>query len=127
MAFALPRVVLLLSFVSLGAAQSTHWPGTWSASSGSRTLTGSWDATLGDNPNVAFGTWTLLDRAGKQLAHGTWSARKAEKTWNGGWQARPSSGPALSGTWRARFPIVSPTRLSDLFEFALTNVVNGSW
>jgi hypothetical protein len=108
--------------------QPGEWKGTWSASGGSWPLSGSWTATEGDNPYAAYGTWAVLDASGKTAASGTWSASKAEKRWEGAWQARiGSSAATFAGTWSARSPIVSPTTLTDMFEFAITNAFTGEW
>ena len=120
-------VVGLWLWAGVFSAQSTRWRGTWTATVGGQPVTGTWTASLGENPNVALGGWTLLDGSGKPIASGTWSARKADKGWQGAWQARVSSGQTHSGTWTARSPIVSPARLVDLLDFALTNITSGTW
>ena len=109
-------------------AQPKEWLGTWSATGGSRPLSGTWTATWGDSLYVAYGTWAVLDGSGKPAASGTWSASKAEKTWQGAWQARIGNSTAtFAGTWSARSPIVSPATLADLFEFAIANIATGEW
>lgn len=108
--------------------QPREWLGTWSATGAGGPLSGTWTATLGDSPYVAYGAWALLDASGKTVLSGTWSASKAQKTWEGSWQARiGNSAAAFAGTWRARSPIVSPASLADLFEFAVSNIATGEW
>ncbi len=120
------RFVPLLVWAGVLLGQSTSWRGAWTATGPGHGWKGTWTANVPDNPNIAFGTFTLDDESGKTVVQGTWSARKMEKRWEGAWQARVDN-ESYSGTWTARTPILSPSRLIDLLDLALSNPVMGSW
>ena len=118
---------MALVLVAPLGAQSGLWSGTFSATGFGRTRTGAWTATRADDSNTVLGSWTLLDPAGKPLASGSWSARKAEKRWEGAWQTRDAKGQTLSGSWTAQSPIPAPSGLTDLLDYALSQVASGAW
>ena len=82
---------------------------------------------MGDSPNVAYGTWALLNESGRQVATGTWSVRKTNKRWEGAWHARLQSGLDLEGTWTAHSAIISASSMGALFDLGMSNIVRGTW
>jgi len=122
------RILLwLLALGAIGAAETTYWEGTWTATGGGTTLGGTWTARPHQDPTVGQGAWTLRDGSGRVVASGSWSARKGEKSWEGTWQARASSGPIYSGTWTARAPLDSASAFGAMLDRAVEQVVSGSW
>ncbi len=120
------RLVLLVGLAAALSGQSTSWRGAWTATASGRAWKGTWTASVGDNPNIAFGTLAVVDDSGKTVRNGTWSARKVEKRWEGSWHVRFTD-QNYSGTWTARTSILSPSRLIDLLDLAMSNAINGSW
>ena len=110
-----PRAALLAAGVWLlagallvaGAARAADAPalqGAWAATNtGGSVFRGTWSADIAvATPDVALGTWTLLDERGAAVMGGTWSARKAPRGWRGAWSARVAvTNQILSGTWEA--------------------------
>lgn len=118
---------LLLSLAAAAAAQSARWHGTFAATAQGATLAGTWTAQAGKDPHTAFGSWALLNAAGKPIAAGTWSAAKAEDRWEGGWRARVESGREFSGGWTAHLTAGSGATMSELFEAAVKSMASGNW
>jgi hypothetical protein len=78
--------------------------GIWIATkSDGQVFRGTWAAEVAiATPNVALGTWSLMDERGTALLGGTWSARKAPRGWRGAWSARVAvTNQIFSGTWEA--------------------------
>ena len=61
--------LLMACNTSAGTGQLS---GGWSATIGGRTVGGGWTAEPHEEPDAAWGTWSLLDRSGGRLASGTW-------------------------------------------------------
>jgi len=108
--------------------------GSWSATAGpNQVLQGTWTAELSPaTPNVAQGSWTLLNRSNQTAARGTWSAAKTEKVWSGSWQARVATergaaGRLLSGSWRTEISSADVRSLAELLEHTFREQVSGSW
>jgi len=122
------RMLSAMLLIALAASSQTkNWSGTWTATAGSRTLSGSWSAAEDDAAATASGGWTLTDPSGTALAAGTWSARKGVKAWQGSWQARAVSGQVYSGTWRAQTALAPTEPLTAMFEAALSGAIQGAW
>jgi hypothetical protein len=127
--------VLAALLTATSSAQSTTTiRGGWSATAGpNQALQGTWTAELTPaNPNVAQGSWTLLNRSNQIAASGTWSAARAEKVWSGNWQARVAtegggSGRLLSGSWRTQISDADVRSLAELLEKTFREQVNGTW
>jgi len=112
---------------ALAGAQTTQWRGTWSATAPGRKLAGSWTGRLGEDPNVVTGAWTLFDPGGRTIASGAWSARKLDQRWEGTWRARDLTRQNLAGSWTQRSPVLPASRLSGLFDSALSKITSGGW
>ena len=119
--------------ISLTVAAAAQIPdaalrGSWAATAGGQTLSGTWTArALPDNANAAQGTWALLD--GTRIASsGTWSAAKAATGWTGSWQARVAgSNQLLSGTWRVDAPAGDVKTFAALLQKSVEQQVSGAW
>ncbi len=131
-------LAFLLLTVSGGAGQAPPaLRGSWAASTDAkRMLYGTWSAqTLPASPNVAQGSWTLLNEASQIVLEGTWSALKSQRSWNGTWSARivPSgraaspSGRVVSGTFRADLDGSDAKTLEEMLQRTLQTQVTGAW
>jgi hypothetical protein len=97
-------LVALLSARAHAADAPTKLDGTWSATNAAKQVfRGFWTAEVAPGtPDVALGTWTMVDDRGTTLMGGTWSARRAPRGWRGTWSARIGAGNnVVSGTWEA--------------------------
>jgi hypothetical protein len=126
--------VLTVLLAATAPAQTTTIQGSWSATAGpNQVLQGSWTADLSPaTPNVAQGSWTLLNRSNQITARGTWSAAKTEKLWSGSWQARVATargaaGRLLSGSWRTQISSTDVRSLAELLEQTFGEQVSGAW
>jgi len=119
---------LLATFVgSAILASGAELRGTWSASTNSRYLAGTWTAETQEDGS-ATGTWGLQDATGKILMRGGWSASKSAQSWNGAWRATVSGAPAqYSGTWTAAVSLPPEARLAAMLGSALRTAVAGTW
>jgi len=125
-------ILVLAFFVSSGSfAQqtSTVFSGGWTATAGpTQILRGTWSAQSSPNrPNVARGSWTLLNESGEILLQGTWSAQKTGQGWEGTWSARPASGQLLAGTWTADAAKLNAKTLSQMLTSTVTKEAAGWW
>jgi hypothetical protein len=124
-------IVLWLFLYSWAAAQEAApvVRGTWTATVGpSQVLRGQWAAPLSrDTPNVATGSWTLLNEVGQQVMEGTWSARKSAQGWLGTWTAQTLDGQSRSGTWKAILPGFTAKTLREMLESTVQKEAAGSW
>ena len=109
------------------SAGTEQLSGGWSATIGGRTVGGGWTAEPHEEPDAAWGTWSLLDRSGGRLASGAWGARKAKDEWQGRWEAEVYRCGTYSGSWAARLGIARSSPLIDLFRSAMDEAVSGTW
>ena len=130
----LAALALLIAAAGARAEGPTAAPalqGVWTATrAGGAVFRGTWAAevTLAA-PNVALGTWTLVDDRGDTTAAGTWSARQAPRGWRGAWSARVGAGnDVLSGTWEADGSTLKGARtFRDLLARSATKRIAGAW
>jgi hypothetical protein len=104
------RAVAALGLVAILAAHAAaaeapaKLEGVWSATNASKQVfRGFWTAEVAPaTPDVALGTWSMVDDHGKTVMGGTWSARHTPRGWRGAWSARIGAGnDVVSGTWEA--------------------------
>ena len=101
--------------------------GTWSATSQTGYLGGSWTAQT-DQTGGATGVWMLQDASGKVLMQGGWSASKSAQSWTGAWRATVSGRAGeYSGTWTSTVSLSPQAHLAEMLESALRAVVSGTW
>lgn len=105
--------------------------GSWRATAGSRVLQGTWTAAIDPKtPNVAQGTWTLIE-ANRVRLQGTWAAEKLRAGWRGTWSAPVASGrvgsPPMTGTWQADIKDASLKTLVDMLQRTAQAQVDGTW
>jgi len=103
--------------------------GTWTATAGpSRIFRGTWTAHVPpETPNIAAGSWMLLDDAGEVSLQGTWSAQKGRAGWRGVWSAEVLGNRSLHGTWAAATAGWKGRTLREMLEAAAANQISGSW
>jgi hypothetical protein len=108
-------------------ASGAELRGTWSASTNSRYMAGTWTAETHEDGSVT-GRWLLQDATGKILMQGGWSASKSAQSWNGAWRATVSGNTAeYSGTWAGAVSLSPEARLAAMLESALRAAVSGTW
>ena len=120
---------LLLAASSARAAEPEAFKGTWTATNAAKqAFGGTWTADVAvATPNVALGTWTMLNQRGDELMRGTWSARHEPRGWRGAWSARVGGkDEVLSGTWDAK-PLKGAKTLQDLLSRSTDKQVAGTW
>jgi hypothetical protein len=108
--------------------------GSWRATANSRVFQGTWTAAIDPKtPNVAQGTWTLIE-ANRVRLQGTWAAEKLRAGWRGTWSARVASGrvgsppsPSMTGTWQADIKDASLKTLVDMLQRTAQAQVDGTW
>jgi hypothetical protein len=125
-------LVLALFVGSSALAQqvSPVLSGTWTATAGpTQVLRGTWSGqTSPHSPNVARGSWTLLNEAGDEiLMQGTWSAQKIAQGWRGTWTARILNGRSFSGTWNADMAGFGGKTIEEMLERTTTKEIAGWW
>ena len=119
--------VLAIFAASAILASAADLKGTWSATTQTGYLAGSWTAQP-DPSGGATGTWMLQDATGKILMQGGWSASKSAQSWDGAWRATVSGRSGeYSGTWTSMVPLSPQARLANMLESALHAVVTGTW
>ncbi|MBI3665852.1 MAG: hypothetical protein HY236_06440 [Acidobacteria bacterium] len=119
---------LVFCLAGTSLAQSPTWRGTYTVRGPGVNLSGSWTASLHQDPYAGWGTWTLFDGSGRAAGSGSWSARKTEKAWEGRWQVRVADQRgSISGTWTANLRINGAARFADLLQSALNEIVSGTW
>jgi len=108
-------------------ASGAELRGTWSASTNSRYLAGTWTAETQQDGSVT-GRWALQDATGKILMYGGWSASKSAQSWNGAWRSTVSGSAAeYSGTWTGTVSLSPKETLGAMLESALRAAVTGTW
>jgi hypothetical protein len=130
-------VGLIATVLTTGAGFAQQTPpvqrGTWSATVGSRVISGVWSAqTLPAKPDSAIGSWAVLTDRGVTLFEGTWSATKQTGKWRGSWSARMktsrASAPAWSGTWEAALTEGAGTEsFKVMLQRSLQHEITGAW
>ena len=126
-------LVALLATASARAADDAAptLRGAWSAKNAAGAIfRGAWTAgVVVASPNVALGTWTLVDDHGVVRLAGTWSARKAPRGWRGAWSARLAvTNQLFSGTWEADDSTLKGGKtFRDLLARAAAKQVAGVW
>jgi len=130
---ALTAIVFAMAMTQ-AQSPSTAIRGTWSAAAGpNQVFQGTWTAEPpSSDPNVAEGSWTLLNRSNQVVAQGTWSAVKTARVWSGSWQARVltkngATSRLLSGNWRTQIADADLRTLQEFLHKTLSDVVNGTW
>jgi len=121
------RRTLLLVLAACPTAKAQRLRGRWGATVGEHEMGGTWTAQPHAETDAAYGTWSLLDRAGRRRVSGTWSARKVKEKWEGRWQAEVEGGRKHAGSWTVRGDKPGPLPLIDLFRLALGQIVSGTW
>ena len=88
--FTQPRSMAPILFAAMLVATVFAQPsptirGSWAATAGpNQIFQGTWTAQMvGNDPNTAQGTWTLITQSNQIAAQGTWSAVKNARTWSG--------------------------------------------
>jgi hypothetical protein len=120
------RSFLWLLACGLNAEAQEH-RGRWRATFQGRTMGGTWTAQPHSEPDAAYGTWSLLDPAGKRLARGTWGAGKIRDQWEGRWRAEVDGGGKHAGSWTAKVDGEGSLPMIDLFRLAVEQAVSGTW
>jgi hypothetical protein len=119
--------VLVTFAASVLLASGAELKGTWSATTQTGNLAGSWTAQA-DQSGGATGAWMLQDATGTILMQGGWSASKFAQSWNGAWRATVSGRAGeYSGTWASATSLSPRSSLADMLESALRAVVTGMW
>lgn len=121
-------LAMLVCAAALGGQPAPSIHGTWTATVGPRqVLHGTWTGhALPGRPNVAEGSWTLVD-AGQVVRAGTWRAEKTHRNWEGSWTGRTMDGRSLAGTWGAYLEEWHGKTFQDLLERTLQQQVSGWW
>ncbi|HVU50426.1 MAG TPA: hypothetical protein VHL80_07050, partial [Polyangia bacterium] len=105
--------------------------GTWEATNAARRVfRGFWTAEVAPaTPDVALGTWSMVDDRGTTVMAGTWSARRTPRGWRGAWSARiGGSKDIVSGTWEADDSTLKGARkLRDLLARSGQKQIAGVW
>jgi hypothetical protein len=119
--------VLAIFFAFALLASGAELRGTWSATSQTGNLAGSWTAQSDQAAGVT-GTWMLQDATGRILMQGGWAASKSAQSWDGAWRANVSGRAGeYSGTWTSATSLSPQAHFADMLEFALRAVVTGTW
>ena len=132
-AAALAALGLLLATAAARAdgATAPAFQGVWMATeAGGRVFRGTWSAEVAvAAPNVALGTWTLVDERGNTTLAGTWSARQAPRGWRGTWSARVGTrNDVVSGTWEADDSTLKGAKtFRDMLARTATKRIAGVW
>jgi hypothetical protein len=118
---------VLAIFASSAILLGADLKGTWSATTQSGNLAGTWTAQADPSGGVT-GTWMLQDAIGKVLMQGGWAASKSAQSWNGAWRATVASRAGeYSGTWTSATSLPPQASFADMLESALRAVVSGTW
>ena len=130
------RLVLVVMMAFGAAFDAVRQPelelrGSWRAMAGTRVFQGTWTAAIDPKtPNVAQGTWTLIE-ANRVRLQGTWAAEKVRAGWRGTWSALVASGrvgsPPMTGTWQADIKDASLKTLVDMLQRTAQAQVDGTW
>ena len=132
------QLLLFVVMVAFGAAfdAAVRQPelglrGSWLATAGTRVLQGTWTAAIDPKtPNVAQGTWTLIE-ANQVRLQGTWAAQKLRAGWRGTWSAHVPSGRGVSapmtGTWQADIKDARLKTLVEMLQRTAQAQVDGTW
>jgi len=123
--------VLALLGAAAARAEAPALAGVWTATNaGGTVFRGAWTAEVAaGTPDVALGTWTLVDDRGAVRMGGTWSARHTPHGWRGAWSARVAVGnQVLSGTWEADDRTLKGARtFRDLLMRSAETPIAGVW
>jgi hypothetical protein len=121
-------VTLFPSSCALAQEASPVIHGGWAATEGfTRVFRGTWTGQASpDKPNMAQGSWTLLNETGQILQEGTWSAQKARTGWQGTWTATAQGRP-FSGTWSADIDESTGKTLKEMLAWSMEKDITGSW
>ena len=121
-----PFLILVFTFTPQPPSQILQ--GAWSASVGNEFFHGKWSArTAARQPNLASGSWILLNDNGDIVLQGTWSARKSEGGWKGTWSARVLRARSYSGVWTASEPGPDSKTFAEMLQAAIKAGAAGSW
>jgi hypothetical protein len=129
-------VVLTLAFGAAQAQTPTPEPslrGNWTASGANQSLHGTWSARpVPGSPNMANGSWSLVNGSNQIVLTGTWAATKTARSWTGTWSARSVAARgiparAFSGTWRTEIKSDAARTLGDLLRETLEHEITGAW
>ncbi|HSZ82182.1 MAG TPA: hypothetical protein VLA14_07870 [Polyangia bacterium] len=124
-------VALALGAAARAAAPASTFTGLWSATNhAGQVFRGAWSADVAlATPDIALGTWTLVDDRGNPEMGGTWSARKDPRGWRGAWTARiATSNELLSGTWGADDRTLAGAKtFGDLLRRTTERQIAGVW
>jgi hypothetical protein len=119
--------ILAIFAASAILASGADLKGTWSATTQTGNLAGSWTAQPDQSGGVA-GAWMLQDATGNILMQGGWSASKSAQSWNGAWRATVSGRAGeYTGTWTSTTSLSPQAHLAEMLESALRAVVSGTW
>ena len=130
------RAAAALALVALLAAHAhaeapAKLEGTWSATNAAKQVfRGFWTAEVAPaTPDVALGTWSMVDDRGRMVMGGTWSARRAPRGWRGTWSARiGDSKSVVSGTWEADDSTLARAKtFRDMLARSAEKQVAGVW
>ncbi len=121
--------LFVLAACLLAAAQPSPriYQGSWTATAGTRAFQGRWTAHITPRrANVANGTWTLIDQAGRVVLEGTWSANQENGQWRGSFLAQ-AAGRKFAGSWKADLGDVEPGTFAEMLRRATLGEVSGAW
>ncbi len=131
-------VIVTLTVCAFAQEQPPVLQGTWTGTSGPKKVyRGGWSArVLSGTPNVAQGSWVLVNDANKIVLQGIWAAEKSPRGWHGTWSARivpeklsprGSAGKVITGTWQASMKDSSIKSLVEMLLRTLKDDISGSW
>lgn len=124
----LMAAALLMCSAAFGQQGSSVIQGAFTASVGPAVYRGKWSARVSTRtPNVAAGSWILMNDQGDTLLQGTWSAQKSPAGWKGTWRARVLRGRAYSGTWTSSQPGPDSKTFADMLQTASKGETTGTW
>jgi hypothetical protein len=130
-ALTLVAALALLATRARAADAPATFEGTWSATNAAKAVfRGFWTAEVAAaTPDVALGTWSMVDGRGNKVMGGTWSARHTPHGWRGAWSARIGAGnDVLSGTWEADDSTLKGAKtFRDLLTRAGQEQIAGVW
>lgn len=120
--------VLALCSPALSQQPSPTLQGSFIASAGPASYRGKWNARISSHrPNLAAGSWILLNERNDIVLQGTWSGQKSAAGWKGTWRARVLRGRAYSGTWTASEPGLGSKTFADMLRAATKAGASGDW
>jgi hypothetical protein len=121
-------LAVLAAALAFAQQSSRSLTGDWMATAGQQVLRGAWTAqTSSRTSNSAYGSWTLIAGDGELVAQGTWSARKSAGEWHGTWTARVGNGRSLSGSWDAAVSDSKIKTFAEMFQATSKKQISGEW